>query len=295
MTSTARPNPAQTGAALAASNPSMFAGTPKPSLCLVFASLLAASLPLHAQSQPQAEQTIQAAVQSELAAARDDHSAWMFHDADSGPGKNDYFQVVDTPKGGLRRLIRRNGHPVDQASRDAETNRIAAFVDDPSEQAKQRKAGAHDDAQAEEMTRMLPHAFLWSIASETPEYITLDYRPNPAFDPPGYEARVMSMMAGQVIVARNGNRIRSLHGSLTQDVKFGYGLFGRLKAGGTFDIERRQIAPGIWQITESHVHIGGHALLFKNIGQQDDEVKTDFKPSPAHTLREAEEILRTAQ
>ena len=35
----------------------------------------------------------------------------------------------------------------------------------------------------------------------------------------------------------------------------GFGLLARIKAGSTFDIERRQVAPGVWQITETHVHI----------------------------------------
>ena len=99
----------------------------------------------------------------------------------------------------------------------------------------------------------------------------------------------------RVIVARDGNRIRTLRGALTEDVKFGFGFFGRLNKGGSFDIERRQVGGGHWQITESHVHIGGHALLFKNIGQQDDETKTDWKPSTAANLREAEEQLRAAK
>jgi hypothetical protein len=63
--------------------------------------------------------------------------------------------------------------------------------------------------------------------------------------------------------------------------------------GGTFDVERRELAPGIWQITESHVHIMGHALLFKNIGEQDDEVKTEFRRVPQETtLEQAATMLR---
>ena len=104
----------------------------------------------------------------------------------------------------------------------------------------------------------------------------------------------MGTMAGQMIIVRNGNRIRTLRGYLTQEVKIGYGFLGHLNQGGTFDVERREVAPGFWEITETRVHIGGRALLFKTIGQQEDEVKTDWKPSPAHSLREAEDLLRDA-
>jgi len=263
---------------------------------LALAAALFIAPNLHAQeSQPKAMQALQAAVQSELAASQTDKSNWQYRDHDVTAGHDALYQTIETPHGELRRLIELNGHPLDEAARKAETDRIAQYVNDPAEQAKARKASAHDDAQATEMTRMLSKAFIWSVASETPEFITLTYRPNPNFDPPDMEARVMSIMGGEMIIARNGNRIRTLKGALTQDVKFGWGIFGRLYAGGTFDIERREVFPGHWQITESNVHIGGHALIFKTIGQQEDESKTDWKPSTAKTLREAEEQLRDAK
>ena len=265
---------------------------------LVLAALAAAIFPqlLHSQaSDPKAQQTIEAAVQAELAASHTDKSNWHYRDHDIGPEKDAIYDEIETPQGELKRMIFLNGHPVEGAARDTESARISNYVNDPAAQARAKKASAHDDAQAEELTKMLPRAFLWTVAGETPEFITLNYRPRPDFDPPNYEARVMGTMAGQVIVARDGNRIRTLKGALSEDVKFGFGLFGRLNRGGTFDIERRQVGGGHWQITESHVHIGGHALLFKTIGQQDDETKTDWKPSTAANLREAEEQLRDAK
>ena len=64
-----------------------------------------------------------------------------------------------------------------------------------------------------------------------------------------------------------------------QDVTIGWGLLGRMDEGGTFRVERREVAPGIWQIVETHVHIEGRALLFKSIGEQQDEVQTEFYAS----------------
>jgi predicted metalloprotease with PDZ domain len=59
-------------------------------------------------------------------------------------------------------------------------------------------------------------------------------------------------------------------------------------------VERRQIAPKLWQITETHVHIEGKALFFKNIGQQQDEVQTDFTRVPGDTtLEQAAEMSKT--
>jgi hypothetical protein len=50
----------------------------------------------------------------------------------------------------------------------------------------------------------------------------------------------------------------------------------------------------MWQITETHVHIEGRVLFFKNIGQQQDEVQTEFTQMPAGiTLEEAAEMSKT--
>jgi hypothetical protein len=100
-------------------------------------------------------------------------------------------------------------------------------------------------------------------------------------------------MAGELVVNKAQNRIQTIKGKLIRDVKFGWGLLGRMNAGGTFNVERREIAPGIWSITESHVHIDGKALLFKTIGEQEDEVKSQFRRTPpATTLVQAADILK---
>jgi len=242
-------------------------------------------------SDPSATALIQAAVRSELAAAANDHSTWTYRDHDKTATKDAVYQVVDSPAGSVRRMIELNGRPVDSDTVQSESERITDFVHDPSAQAKQRRAGAHDDQQAADMLKMLPNAFIWSIKGTSGDLTTLTFRPNPNFRPPNMEARVMSLMAGELIIAKADNRIRTLRGALTEDVKFGFGVFGKLRQGGTFQIERREIGPHIWQIVETHVHIDGRALLFKTIGQQEDEVKTEWRPSTARTLEEAAKQL----
>jgi hypothetical protein len=263
-----------------------------PRLAALAAILLLRSLPLVAQSsQPEALQDLRAAVDAEFRADKTDKSIWTYKDREDTADKHALYIEIETRQGSLRRMIELNGRPLSAAAAQTETERINEFIHDDAERAKVHKNAQHDDAQAAEMMHMLPDAFIWTVAGQNAETITLNFRPNPNFDPPDIQSRVMGTMGGEVVIVRDGNRIRTLRGSLTQDVKFGYGLFGRLDRGGSFDIERRQVGDGHWQITENHVHIGGKALLFKTIGQQEDEVKTDWKPSNAQTLDAAAQIL----
>jgi len=264
------------------------------SLFSVFVLSLSA-ISLHAQQKqdPRAQEIVRTAVKIELAADRDDHSRWQYRDINHKPDGEFLYQVVETDHGSVKKKLKRNGQPLTPEELKAEDARIQSFVNDPSQQAKQRKDGEQDDKRAENMLRLLPDAFLWTLQNETPETYYLAFVPDPNFSAPSMETRVFAAMAGEIAVNKQQNRIQTIKGKLIHDVTFGWGLFGRMNQGGTFNVERRELAPGVWQITESHVHIDGHVLLFKTISQQEDEVKTDFRPTPPHTsLSEAATILK---
>lgn len=232
---------------------------------------------------------VQEAVNAELAAARADHSHWRYLRREAGGNE---FLEIETKDGAVSRHVKENGHvPSAETLRndDAFNQR---FLHDPAVRAKQRKDGEHDDKSATELLNEMPVAFSWKVESESPELINLSYTPNPNFSPPDMESRVMGGMTGTMVVSKEGHRIRTFKGRLEDDVTIGFGLLARLKAGSTFDIERRVVGEGYWEITETHVHINGHALFFKTIGTQEDEVKTDFALLPANiTLEQAVAML----
>jgi hypothetical protein len=237
-----------------------------------------------------AKQIVQQAVNAELAANRNDQSHWRYKKREDG---GDVSIVVETENGAISRRVEENGKPITPVDNKADDEHIQKFIHDPSLQQKQKRDGMHDERDATELLNLLPQAFDWKVESETPENITLAFKPDPNFHPPDMEARVMGEMEGNLIVDRKQHRIRTMKGQLSEDVTIGFGILGRLHKGGTFNVERREIAPGLWQITETHVHIVGRALFFKTIGQQQDEVKSDFTlVSPGTTLEQAVTLLK---
>ena len=167
-----------------------------------------------------------------------------------------------------------------------------AFINDPALRAKQRKSSQHDDQQAEQMLRRLPAAFIWTRGDTRNGETVYHFKPNPDFTPPNWEARVFAAMAGDMTVDDTQHRIAILKGTLIHEVKFFFGLFGNLQSGGSFEVQRQQLAPNVWQITQAHIHIQGHALLFKSISDQEDDVKWKFKRLPDNiTFAEAEKLL----
>jgi len=237
-----------------------------------------------AQPTTDALSLLKVAVQTELDADANDHSRWRYRDDERDLGTVSI--VVQTDDGAVKRLIERGGQPLSPADASAEETRIEHFIHDPSRLAKQRKDGEQDDKSARELLTMLPDAFTWTVETENAAAIKLHFEPKPDFRPPTLQSKVLSAMNGVLVIDRVQHRIMTISGRLTQDVVFGFGLLGRLREGGTFRVERRQILPGLWQITETHVHIDGKALLFKSIGQQQDEVQTEYTRVPDGTTLE---------
>lgn len=256
--------------------------------------LLASTSSAQAHLDTNAQQPVKVAVDTELGAARADHSRWRYRSTVRRADGEFVYEVVETDQGSVKKLIQKNGQPLSPAELAKENERIDSFVHDPSQQAKKQKESQQDDKRAEDMLRMLPDAFLWTLKSDAPEATTFSFVPNPSFNPPSMEARVFAAMAGEIVVSKPEHRIQRISGKLIRDVTFGFGLFGRMEKGGTFNVERRSLAPKVWQITESHIHIRGHILLFKTISEQEDEVKSDFRPSPpAITLEQAANLLHS--
>lgn len=255
-------------------------------LALICAILAASCAATGAQEE---KQFVQQAVKTELAADAADHSRWLYFEIDEKPHQDLEQWVAQTGKGDLNRVLKQNGQKLSEGE---QRERIESFARDTTAQEKQRKSGQHDDRQATEMLNLLPQAFIWKKAGGHDGDTVLEFAPDPRFHPPDYQSRVFAAMKGEMKVDDEQHRIVSLKGKLIRNVKFGYGLFGDLEAGGTFDVERRELSKGVWQITETHVHISGHALLFKSISDQEDDRKSKFSRLPGDiSLADAERLL----
>lgn len=232
-----------------------------------------------------AKSAVQQAVKIELAKDEADHSCWVFHEVDKKPGNSVVQWVAQAAKGSVTRVLSRDGRQIPEQQQKSS---VQAFLHDPSAQAKQRQSGQRDDDQATNMLKLLPVAFVWTQTGKNGDTTTYHFKPDPKFEPPTREARVFAAMEGDMTVNTREQRIQELKGRLIHDVNFGWGILGKLYSGGTFEVERRETGGGVWQITDSHIHIHGHALIFKSISEEEDDVKTSFTREPdGVTLQQA--------
>ncbi len=250
---------------------------------LLAPALVAALLPvlavrtLHAQS---AEDIVSTVVKNELDADYNDHTPWMYRDAYKSPDKDIVKIVIETPQGNLSEVIEDHGRPPSAQMHQDDLNHIQQIVSDPALRARMKKAEQHDGQQARDMLNLLPKAFIWKIVDRSSGDIKLTFQPDPNFSSDSMSGKVLAAMSGTLTVNQSHMRLRDLSGRLDHDVTFAWGLLGRINAGGTFHIVREDVGYGSWQITGMHVHISGHALFFKTIGDQEDEVTTDYHRVP---------------
>ncbi len=242
--------------------------------------------------QDNARPLVQSIVNNEIHKDENDHSLWMYRDANKSHGKSTVKLVVQTSGGSVSKTVEINGHAPTPQQQRAYEQKMHRYVTDPALRQKQKKSSEQDDKKATALTQMLPDAFLWKKIVVRGDNTTLAFQPNPKFNPPTREARVFAAMKGTMVVNTKDKRIKSLKGALIRNVNFGFGLLGKLEKGGTFNVERKNISGNVWEITETHVHIQGHALIFKSISEQQDEETSDYKPVPQSiTLVEAAKML----
>ena len=232
-----------------------------------------------------AREMVRQDVKVELEADATDHSNWIFHDDDQKPGNDVVQWVAQTHQGNLKRVIERNGHKI---SKEQQRQSIEDFIHDSDAQAEQRQANQKDAQQAESLLKLLPNAFLWTEVSHNYDTTTFRFKPDPIFSPPSYASRVFAAMAGEMVVDNKQHRIEEFKGEMIHDVNFLWGILGSVKKGGWFEVDRQEVGPGIWEITQTHIHIHGHILFFKTISQQEDDVETSFSREPGDvTLEQA--------
>src|ERR1700739_3969365 len=65
------------------------------------------------------KQFVQQAVNDELAADRDDHSRWIYHEVDRKPGNTVVQWVAETGQGDVNRVLSRNGQQISEAQQRA--------------------------------------------------------------------------------------------------------------------------------------------------------------------------------
>lgn len=257
-------------------------------------SLSAAEMP-QKQTPTQPSELVHETIANEMAHPKTARFyIWM--DRIEKPSGSQTKQMVETPDGIIARLVAINDKPLTPEQRKADDDRINRLLD-PAKMREKTKQQKKDEQHSQRLLRALPDAFNYTYAGseKTPqghEIVTLDFSPNPNFEPPDHETRVYKGMKGQVWIDTNVMRLAKIDGTLFRDVDFGWGILGRLYKGGRFVVEQADVGDGHWDTTRLNLKFDGKIMIVKPLHIEETETEWDFHPVPKMNVREALEMLR---
>ncbi|HTW48675.1 MAG TPA: hypothetical protein VMD92_12050 [Acidobacteriaceae bacterium] len=227
---------------------------------------------------------------------RERESHWQYRSECVSSSQDLVREQVETDQGPVFRVLALDGAPLDEAQREREDARLNEYLHDPARIAHILHAHEEDEARLAAVMQMLPDAFLFDYdGPATADVARIAFRPNPAFVPSGYEARIVHALAGTITVNLRLRRMIEMRGTLLSRVDFGYGFLGHVEKGGTFTIHRRQVNAEHWKTDLVDVHVQGKVLLLKTVSKDQREARSDFRPvAVSTTLAEARDMLNQA-
>ncbi len=227
-------------------------------------------------------------------------------------------QIVETQQGDVAMLVSVNGAPLTPVARQNELNRLSALAANPALQQHRQIREQGDQARIDKLLHMLPDAFLYHYDQTEPCNVSalptfsllgpssaateagsasdaqcyhLTFTPNPDWDAPDMESRVLRGMAGDVLIEVSDERLHQLNAHLIADVDFGWGIVGRLNKGGTIFLEQDRIGPNDWELTHMRLNLTGRALMVKPLSFRMNEEESRFAQVPPMPYAEAIRML----
>lgn len=242
------------------------------------------------QQNPQ--ELVKKMVENELKSENDDKTHWRFRKVDDKPGRSETWDVVETKKGQIERLLAINGHPLTREEREADQVRLRKFLHSASEEASKKKTAGADSNKEQQLLSMLPSALLYQYAGKDGDLVKLTFKPNPHFHATTREAEVFHHMTGELVINEKRMRLAQLRGELVSRVNFGGGFLGHLNKGGTFDVKQADVGEGHWDVTLLDTELTGKALFFKTISVREKVIESDYhRVSDELTLQQADQLL----
>ena len=186
-------------------------------------------------------------------------------------------QEIETVDGPVHRLLSVDGHEPSPSARKQNDERLRDLVQNPRARLELKKNCEADEKLLADLLRVMPDAFFFEDQGTQGSFEKLAFSPNPAYKPKTNEEKVLHAMSGVILIDLDEKRLAQLSATLAEQVDFGYGVIGHLRKGGTVDVNRIQLAPGIWKASSFRFKINGRFVFFKTINKQQDETHSDFK------------------
>jgi hypothetical protein len=258
---------------------------------LVFLCALMLAHPRSGLAQQSANSLVEKTLKNEAAVPHEaEQIFYVSQERSTRTGGHLWTQRVAQIKGGfLRRLVAIDGVPLTAEQAQKENQRIAKLVAHP--EAFRKAHAEHRDS--DDMIGVMARAFVFTYEAKGGECTRIHFAPNPAFKPASYQERLLHTLEGTVWIQEPEGRVCEVSGKVSRTVEIGYGLLGRLEQGGQVHLVRSKAGGAAWQVTTLNIHLVGKVLMVKDMSQNNDETRSEFRDLPPDvTLAQAAELTK---
>ena len=266
---------------------------------MAFVSLLLVAFQPASQAQPPnvpAIELVRQTVAHELAAANAS-GHYRYRIDEQTPHGSETRDMVETRNWLIGRLVLKNGKPLAPAQRQEEDERLRDLLTDPEHLERFQIQARKDEARVRRMIKSLPEAFLFQYDGAEKngsgrELIRLKFSPNANLTMRSLELRVLQGMEGAMLIDPVDERLVRIEAELFRDVDFGWGIFGRIRRGGSFLLEQQGVGSDRWAITTLSMHYTSRIVLFVNTRTDSVSKTSNFhRMSNDLTLQQGLELL----
>jgi hypothetical protein len=213
----------------------------------------------------------------------DDKSLWSSR-IERRDGGHAYLEMeIETIDGPIHRLISVDDHEPSRSQRRDDDDRLHDLVLNQKARLTFKRDYEADKSKVADLLRAIPDALLFEDQGRQGGLEKVAFRPNPRYKPKTYEERALHAMSGIILVNLEEKQLDQVSATLIQQVDFGYGAVGRLNKGGTINVTRVRVSPGIWKTSSSRIDINGRFVFFKTISKHQDDSHIDFKSVASDT------------
>jgi len=205
--------------------------------------------------------------------------------------------TVETRKWLISRLVLKNGQPMAPAQRQKEDERLRDLLTNPASLQKLQIQEHKDEALARRMIKYFPEAYVFYYdgtekESSSRKQILVKFRPRASVTSDSREMRVLQGMEGTMLIDPVDERLLRVKAALFRDVDFGWGVFCRIRRGGSFLVEQQGVGSDRWAITTLSMHYSSRIGLFVNTRTDSVSKTSNFRRmSNDLTLQQGVELL----
>ena len=205
--------------------------------------------------------------------------------------------VIQSKDGAVARLILREGRPLTDEEDKGEHERLQAMLDSPSAFARHVKGDVSGKKMAHDMIQQVPEAMLFTYAPGQPQRsdratqagdaseIVIDYKPNPAWSPPGVTYEPLTGLEGRAWIDAKTHTMTRMEGTLFRGVNL-VGFIAHIYEGGKLSFEQTRVADQRWIFSKFDEHVDIR-VLFKTVKEDSETEGSEFREVPAMSYQEA--------